>query len=99
MNTNAQLKALANPYRWKILHWLRHPSQHFASNHCNVDEDGVCVGLIEKKVGLSQSTVSQYLRQLHQAGLIELQRRGQWTFCKLHSQAVAQLIAELESLV
>ena len=79
-----------------ILQWLKEPAQHFQSEHCDVNLDGVCVGLIEKKAGLSQSTVSQYLQQLQQAGLITMERRGQWTFCKLDKDNMQTLIKELE---
>jgi ArsR family transcriptional regulator len=53
------------------------------------------VGLIEKKVGLSQSTVSQYLMQLQQAGLITMHRKGQWTYCKLNEDVIQAFISQL----
>lgn len=90
-------KALANENRLNILKWLRHPKKHFTSQHCDVEKDGVCVGLIEQKTGLSQSTVSQYLMVLQQAGLVSMERRGQWTFCKRNPktlQELAQLIGQ-----
>jgi len=74
-------KALANESRLKILRWMRDPDRHFGpapNGECR--ENRVCVGEIQKKLGLSQSTASQYLAQLQQAGLIEARRCGQWTF-------------------
>jgi len=82
------LKALSNDKRLKILEWLKDPCKHFKSSHCNIETDGVCVGLIEEKIGLSQSTVSQYLLQLSQAGLITMERRGQWTYCKRNETVI-----------
>src|ERR1700719_4610345 len=82
------LKALSNETRLKILKWLKDPGRYFTSSHCDVEKDGVCVGLIEKKAGLSQSTTSQYLMILQQAGLITTQRRGQWTYCKRNEKAI-----------
>jgi DNA-binding transcriptional ArsR family regulator len=92
------LKALSNDKRLKILQWLKEPTKHFTSSQCDVEKDGVCVGLIEKKIGLSQSTVSQYLLLLQQAGLITTERKGQWTFCKRNEETIATLIEALKEL-
>ena len=99
MNTLLTLKALANDKRLQILMWLKEPQQHFVSSHCDVGTDGVCVGLIEQKSGLSQSTVSQYLLQLQQAELISMERRGQWTFCKLKPDSIRTLLNTLQQLL
>lgn len=96
MNIILILKALSNEKRLKIIQWLKEPSKHFTSSHCDVSKDGVCVGLIEEKIGLSQSTVSQYLLQLQQAGIIIMERRGQWTYCKLNKQFSKEFIAILK---
>lgn len=93
------LKALSNEKRIKILEWLKEPGKHFTSPHCDVSQDGVCVGLIEQKSGLSQSTVSQYLLQLQQAGLISMERQGQWTYCKLNKKFTQKFLAELKRIV
>jgi len=95
MNIINIMKALSNEKRLKIVKWLKAPARHFSSQQCDVVTDGVCVGLIEKKVGLSQSTVSQYLLQLQQAGLITMHRKGQWTYCKLNEDVVQTFINQL----
>jgi ArsR family transcriptional regulator len=95
MNMMIILKALANDKRLKILHWLKEPKKHFTSTHCDIAKDGVCVGLIEKKSGLSQSTVSQYLVLLQRAGLITMERRGQWTYCKRNEETIKEFIKKL----
>ena len=92
------LKALSNEKRLSILRWLKDSRKHFQSSHCDIEKDGVCVGLIEKKVGLSQSTVSQYLVLLQQAGLITTERKGQWTYCKRNEKTIKALIEELKKL-
>ena len=92
------LKALSNEKRLKILQWLKEPKKNFKSSICDVESDGVCVGLIEAKIGLSQSTVSQYLMLLQQAGLIITERRGQWTFCKRNEKAIKELMKLLGEL-
>lgn len=93
------LKALSNEKRLKILGWLKEPTKHFTSTHCDVGKDGVCVGLIEQKTGLSQSTVSQYLLQLQKAELITMERRGQWTYCKLNKKFIKDFVAQLNKIV
>ena len=92
------LKALSNDKRLKILQWLKEPKKHFKSSVCDIESDGVCVGLIEKKTGLSQSTASQYLALLQQAGLIITERKGQWTYCKRNEQTLKELVKTLGQL-
>lgn len=98
MNMIPILKALANEKRLRILQWLKEPSKHFYSPVCDVEKEGVCVGLIEQKIELSQSTVSQYLALLQQAGLITTERKGQWTFCKRNEKAIQTFIEALKEL-
>ncbi len=98
MNITPILKALSNEKRLKILRWLKDPGKHFSSPVCDVEAEGVCVGLIEQKIGLSQSTVSQYLALLQQAGLITMERKGQWTFCKRNEKAIQALTKALKEL-
>ena len=89
------LKVLCNEKRLQILDWLKEPCKHFVSSSCDIKQDGVCVGLIEKKSGLSQSTVSHYLSQLQKAGFVMMERRGQWTYCKLNKKFIKEFLAEL----
>ncbi|HEV2613944.1 MAG TPA: metalloregulator ArsR/SmtB family transcription factor [Gammaproteobacteria bacterium] len=99
MNMLDVLKALSNEKRLQILEWLKEPGKHFTSQHCDVERDGVCVGSIEKKAGLCQSTVSQYLLQLQKAGLITMERQGQWTYCKLNTKFTKEFLAELHKVL
>ena len=92
------LKVLSNDKRLQILQWLKEPKKNFTSRICDIEKDGVCVGLIEEKSGLSQSTVSQYLMLLQQAGLITMERRGQWTYCKRNEKAIKELINKLKEI-
>lgn len=80
-------KALSNPTRVQILQWLKEPSKYFPE----VYPDGVCVSDIQKKVQLSQSTVSQYLSTLQDVGLIESTRKGQWTYYKRNEVQIKEI--------
>lgn len=76
-------KALSNRTRLEILKGLKDPAKHFpAQDEGDVNEVGVCVSSIQEGVGLSQSTVSDYLATLQRAGLVDVRRIGQWTYYK-----------------
>ena len=92
----AVLKALTNETRLKILGWLKDPKRSFGYQEVgDFQEDGVCVSLIQKKSGLSQSTVSSYLALLTRAGLIKAKRVGQWTYYRRNEDAIRRFINEL----
>lgn len=82
-------KALSNKSRLQILNWLKNPEAHFSPDH--MCDAGVCVGTIQEKSGLTQSTVSEYLAILKRAGLIEATRAGQWTYYKRNEEAFENL--------
>lgn len=59
-------------------------------------DNGVCVGQIQQKAGLTQSTISEYLSILQRAGLVESTRVGQWTYYKRNEAAFAALTKIIE---
>jgi ArsR family transcriptional regulator len=65
------------------------------SKGVDVDDVGVCVGLIQQKAKLSQSTVSLYLAMLENAGLIQSTRIGQWTYYKRNDKTIRELTTYL----
>lgn len=80
-------KALANPVRREILGWLKEPEANFPGQEHPLDF-GVCAGQIDKRSGLSQSTVSAHLATLQAAGLITPRRVGQWIFFKRNEETI-----------
>lgn len=84
-------KALSNQTRIQILTWLKEPSKHFPDTKTNCEKNGVCVGLIQQKAGLTQSTISEYLSILQRAGLVTATRMGQWTYYKRNESAFTAL--------
>jgi ArsR family transcriptional regulator len=85
-------KALANKSRLKILQWMKDPQKHFGASPSGGPRGRlVCVGEIQEKLGLSQSTASHYLALLMQAGLIIPRREGQWTFYERNEEALKEL--------
>jgi ArsR family transcriptional regulator len=84
-------KALSNKTRLQILNWLKQPEINFPEQMAAGFELGVCVGQIQQKAGLTQSTVSEYLTSLQRAGLVVSTRKGQWTYYKRNEQTFAEL--------
>lgn len=86
-------KALGNPVRLQIMHWLKDPEGHFAEYEPIADRQsvGVCVTHIQAKSGLAQSTVSSYMSTLERAGLVHPTRVGKWTHYRRDEDRLAQL--------
>jgi DNA-binding transcriptional ArsR family regulator len=52
---------------------------------------------IQEKAGLSQSTTSQYLAVLENAGLVIPTRLGKWTYYKRNEKAIAAFMKQMKS--
>jgi DNA-binding transcriptional ArsR family regulator len=88
----AALKAVANVRRLLILEWLKEPRRHFREQvDGDLADDGVCGVLIAEKLGVSQPTVSEHMRILSQAGLVESKRIKQWTFYRRNEAKLASV--------
>jgi DNA-binding transcriptional ArsR family regulator len=98
MDIDAIHKALANPVRRQILHWLKDPQQHFAEQEHPLAM-GVCCKLIDGRTGLSQSTVSAHLATLQRAGLVDTRRVGQWVFYHRNEETIASFVAQLNDAI
>lgn len=90
-------KALSNRTRLQILYWLKDPESNFPDQEESGFANGVCVGQIQKKAGLTQSTVSEYLSLLMRAGLVKSTRVGQWTYYKRNEEAFKALSQLIQS--
>jgi ArsR family transcriptional regulator len=78
------LKAVADATRLQILALLR------SSPEC-----AACVCDIADEIGVSQPTVSHHLRILAEAGIVESEKRGYWTWYSLTRTRLAELSAVL----
>lgn len=77
----ALLKSLANAQRLRIL--------------CALAERGHTVGELMDISGLSQSSVSQHLTKMREAGLVSKQREGQhmrYRLCSMEAQAILSVL-------
>ncbi len=96
MDLDKALTTLNNPVRRKILHWLKHRSNFPAALPEHAGLDGVCVAYIQEKAGLSQSTISNYMGLLKEAGLVLSERHGQFTFYRRNEDAIRALLQAFE---
>ncbi|WP_118184352.1 ArsR/SmtB family transcription factor [Paraburkholderia phosphatilytica] len=89
-------KALANPFRRKILAWLKTPHETFAQGHIDF-RHGVPVNAIQARCGLSQSTVSAHISTLLGAGLVVSTRVGQWILLSRNEAVIAAFASQIGS--
>jgi ArsR family transcriptional regulator, arsenate/arsenite/antimonite-responsive transcriptional repressor len=55
-----------------------------------------CVCELTEPLGLSQPTVSHHLRVLHEAGVLDREKRGRWVFYRLNPEPLRLLREALE---
>ena len=99
-STTVALRALSNARRLTIVKWLKDPTSHFPPQRDgDLLEDGVCVGFITKKMGLSQPAVTEHMQVLAEAQLVTSKKIRNWVFYKLDEKRVAIFLSALEALI
>jgi DNA-binding transcriptional ArsR family regulator len=92
------IQAIGNDRRLQILEWLKDPRGNFRPQvDGDLVKDGVCAVLIAEKLGISQPTLSEHMRVLCHAGLLDSKKIKQWTFYKRNEariKAIKRSIAE-----
>jgi len=92
MKTLAFFHALANDRRQQILDWLKDPESHFPPQvDGDLIKDGVCACSIADKLGISQPTLSEHMRVLKAAGLVQSKRTKKWTFYKPNEPEIRRI--------
>lgn len=85
-------KVLSNTIRLQIIKLLKEPEKNFPPQTHISSEDkfpgGICVKDIRDKIGLGQSTTSQYLSLLQKNGFLEMKRIGQWTYYRRNEKVI-----------
>ena|SRR5436189_4376851 len=76
----AAFKALADPTRVAIVNRL-------------AAADEVCVCDLTEAFELTQPTISHHLRVLREAGLVDAERRGTWSYYRVVPEAIERLRA------
>jgi ArsR family transcriptional regulator len=78
------LKALADETRLNLIHLL-------------LDQD-LCGRALAQHLGISEAAVSQHVRVLKEAGLVEGEKRGYWTHYSIEKNALEMAISELQRM-
>ncbi len=84
----AAFKALADPGRLRLLSFI-----------AAQPEGEACVCHVVEPVGLSQPTVSHHLKLLHDAGLLDREKRGAWVYYRVNRARLEALRAALVTRV
>lgn len=97
-NLSEIFKVLGNEKRLDMLRWLKDPMNHFEKSTAHLSKNisekgGVCVGDIQEKAQMSPSTVSHYLKMMQQAGLLESERHGQWTYYRRNEEKIEEIVS------
>jgi ArsR family transcriptional regulator len=74
------LKALADPVRLRLMSLV---ASHEGGEACACD--------LNDAFDLSQPTISHHLKVLHEAGLLDRDKRGVWVFYRARTEALADL--------
>ncbi|MFD2263082.1 ArsR/SmtB family transcription factor [Lacibacterium aquatile] len=96
MSLSEIFRALGNERRLQILYWLKDPTAHFPPQQDgDLIEDGVCGLFLADKLGISQPTLSEHMRQLTSTGLVKAKRIKQWTFYRREEAEIERFTKEL----
>jgi ArsR family transcriptional regulator len=82
----AALQALADPARLRLLSMI-----------ANCPDAEACGCDLTGPIGLSQPTVSHHLNVLHEAGLLDRERRGKWVYFRVRTEPLEALRAALSA--
>ena len=74
------LKALADPVRLRLMSLV-----------ASRDGGEACVCDLTDAFDLSQPTISHHLKVLHEAGLVDREKRGVWVYYRARGEALASL--------
>ncbi|MBS6124473.1 MAG: helix-turn-helix transcriptional regulator [Veillonella sp.] len=94
MDPQRILKALSNPHRLDIILWLKHPEKEFGVQvHTKTLIDfpnSVSVKSIQKRCGVSQSSVSTFMTMLERADLVESRKIDQYTYYRRNETVIRE---------
>jgi ArsR family transcriptional regulator len=97
-------KALADPIRLRMLELMAQgrsccslpdPASRGVPRAAHDEPAGICVCEFQDQLGLAQSKTSYHLRVLREAGLVDEETRGKWSFYSLRREAAEEALAAL----
>lgn len=90
-------RVLANPHRLALFARVANCCSPDTAC-CGTDEEALCVGEAGAHLDIAPSTVSHHLKELRQAGLIRMERRGQSIFCWAEPGALREVRAFIDEV-
>ena len=89
------LQAIADPTRLRLLAALREGNEACGAleGYC-----GIHVSDLARQIGLTQPAVSQHLARLRQAGLVQVTRRGQFSYYLRDEAALVRLRSAIQAI-
>ncbi len=84
-------KALGNPHRLAIFHRLT--TCCCPGTRCDLESVRFTVGQLGEGLEIAPSTLSHHLKELHRAGLIEMERQGKQIKCWIEPAILERLAA------
>ncbi|MGL5123708.1 MAG: ArsR/SmtB family transcription factor [Fusobacteriaceae bacterium] len=82
----AILKALAHPVRLNVIYALKDSKTH-------------CVCELQKMWESSQSSLSQHLKILRDAGIVKTEKIGGWVHYSLTNNEILKILNDLEEII
>ncbi len=93
-----RFKALGNPHRVELMY--RMMTCCAPGTRCSADQAArLCVGEVGDGLAIAPSTLSHHLKELHQAGLIQMQRNGKQVECWVEPTVLEQLASFFQGQV
>ena len=93
----AQLKALADPMRRRMLELLKRRGC-CSCDEVGISDPGLCLCDLESELDLSQPTITHHIQVLREAGLVQTQKIGRWLYCRRDEAALDRLGEWLQKL-
>jgi len=84
--------------RAKIVKALAHPTRLFIVDELSSSGER-CVCDLTEMIGTDMSTVSRHLAQLKEAGIVEVEKRGQMVFYRLRVKCILNFFDCVESVI
>lgn len=90
-------KALGNENRLKILETISRNQEKYDCSAQDVESFDIeksvacCVDEIVGQFDMAQSTISQNLKELHNAGLLERHKKAQWVYYTINRKKMEEL--------
>jgi len=97
INMEQICKALGNKVRYDLVKSMKEQSIVSCCDRFEYYENGVSVGDVVKHTGLAQSTVSQHLNVLENAGIIRKEKRELWSCYFLNEDVLQKFIEQFRT--